>query len=245
MTPDEDRITRLYEAFNGRDFDRCVDMMAADVVWPDEAEDGLLEGREAVRTYFTEVTSPLRAHYDVISLDTTPAGRVHALTRQTITSAADGSLWSSTRVIHRYTFHDGLVTRMESEQGSQTMTFPGVAKVLERLHAAVNARDVAGAVACYAPSARFIDKLEGGEIAGEAAIHAHFEHLFETVHVDIAVLDHELEPDDRVRARLQVVTRGPTGGLWQDDVITVWYRLEAGLIVEQDVDDSGDDGNAP
>lgn len=245
MTPDEDRIARLYAAFNARDFDGCVAMMADDVVWPDEAEDGLLKGREAVRAYFTEVTAPLRAHYDVVSLDTTPEGRVDALTRQTITSAADGSLWSSTRVIHRYSFQNGLIVRMASEQDSQAATFPGVAEVLERLHRAVNGRDVEGAVACYAPTARFIDKLEGGEIEGQAAIRAHFEHLFETVRVEIAVLDHVLEPDDRVRARLNVVTRGPSGGLWQDDTITVWYRLEAGLIVEQDVDDSGEGGSAP
>ena len=69
--------------------------------------------------------------------------------------------------------------------------------------------------------------------------------LLDTVRLKLVVMNHALEPDDRVRARIRVETRGPGGGLWQDDTITVWYRLERGLIVEQDVDDSGRDGNAP
>lgn len=245
MTPDEDRITRLYDAFNGRDFDRCVAMMASDVVWPDEAENALLEGRDAVRAYFVEITSPLRARHEIISLHTDPDGRVGVLSRQIISSAADGSEWSSTRVLHRYTLRDGLVTRMDPQQDCQDPTFPGVDALLQRLHQAINARDIEAVLTCYAPNARFADNLEGGEIEGVDGVRAHFEHLFETVRVEIAVLDHALQPDDRVRARLQVVTRGPGGGFWQNGAITVWYRLDRGLIVEQDVDDSGGDGNGP
>ena len=44
MTPDEDRITRLYDAFNRHDVDRCVGLMADGVTWPDEAVDGLWPG---------------------------------------------------------------------------------------------------------------------------------------------------------------------------------------------------------
>lgn len=36
MTPDEERILRLYEVFNARAFDQCVAMVTSDVVWPDE-----------------------------------------------------------------------------------------------------------------------------------------------------------------------------------------------------------------
>jgi ketosteroid isomerase-like protein len=244
MTPDEDRITRLYDAFNNLDFDRCVAMMAADVVWPDEAEDRLLKGRDAVRAYFVELTSPLRAHHDVISLYTGSDGRVGVLSRQIINSTADGSEWSSTRVLHRYTLRDGLIARMEPQQDCPDTTFPGVDALLQRLHKAINARDIDAVIACYAPNARFADSLEGGQVEGVDGMRAHFEHLFNTVRVEIAVLDYVIQPDDRVRARLNVVARGPRGGLWQDGAITVWYRLERGLIVEQDVDDSGRDGNA-
>lgn len=243
MTPDEDRITRLYDAFNDRDFDRCVEMLATDVVWPDEVEDGLVRGREAVRIYFSETTAPLLAHYDVISLHTAADGRIEVLTRQTIASAADGSLWSSTRVLHRFIVRGGLIAGMESEQDTPATTFLGIDVLLSRLHAALTAGDLETIVACYAPTARFADNLEGGEIEGVEAIRAHFIHLLETVRLEIGVVDYEIEPDDRVRAHLHLVTRGPAGGLWQDDILTVWYRLENGLIVEQDVDDSGRDGN--
>ena len=245
MTRNEDRIAQLYDAFNGRAFDRCVAMLADDVEWPNEAEDGVLRGREAVRTYFTDVTASLRAHYDLISLHTEADGRVGALCRQAITSAADGSLWSSTRILHRYTLQNGLVTRLEAEQDWRGEAFAGIGALLERLHAALNARDVDATVACYAPNARFADNLEGGEIDGSDQVRAHFVHLFETVRLELSVLDYVLEPDDRVRAHLHAVTRGPGGGLWQDGELTVWYRLDRGLIAEQDVDDSGRDGNAP
>ena len=245
MTPDEDRIAQLYAAFNARAFDRCVAMMADDVTWPNEVEDGLIEGREPVRIYFSETTAPLLARYDLLSLHTGADGRVSSLTRQTIASANDGSLWSSTRVVHTFSLRDGLFTGMEAQQDWQGQSFPGVDALLARLHAGLNAGDVEAVTACYAPDARFADTLEDGEIHGAEAVRAHFSHLFETVRLRVAVEDYALEPDDRVRARLHIVTRGLGGGLWQDDVLTVWYRLERGLIAEQDIDDSDRDGNGP
>lgn len=245
MTPDEDRIAQLYDAYNGRDFDRCMAMLADDVEWPDEVESGVVKGREAVHAYFTDVTAPLRAHYDLISLDVDAQGRVSVLSRQTIASAADGSLWSSTRVLHRFTLRDGLITRMESEQDWRGERFPGVERLVARAHAAINARDLDAIVACYAPNARFNDTLEDGVIQGLDGVRAHFEHLLETVRLKLVVLEQALQPDDRIRLRVHVETRGPGGGLWQDDTITVWYRLERGLIVEQEIDDSGRDENTP
>ncbi len=116
---------------------------------------------------------------------------------------------------------------------------------IAKLHAAINARDLDATVSCYAPHARFADGLEGGMVEGLDAIRAHFVHLFETIRVELSIIDFLREPNGRLRARLHVETRGPGGGLWQDDVVTVWYRLERGLIVEQDVDDGGRDGNTP
>jgi len=116
---------------------------------------------------------------------------------------------------------------------------------IAELHAAINARDLEAAVACYAPDARFADGLEGGVIQGHDAIRAHFIHLFEAIRVELAVIRLSRLPDGRLRARLQVVARGPRGGLWQDDALTVWYRFERGLIVEQELDDSGRDQETP
>lgn len=241
MSPDENRIAQLYAAFNARDFDRCIAMMTPGVIWPDEAEDRLLVGAEDVLDYFTRVTSPLRAQYEPISLFTAPAGEVVVLARQIITSASDGTLWSSTRVRHSFTLERGLVARLESRQNDTDLQFPGVTALIERLHRAINARDVEAVLACYAPDAHFQDRLEGRELEGHAAIRAHFERLFETVRVNLSPLTYALEPDDRVRVRLQVETRSPEGRMWQDGAITVWYRLQTGVIVEQDIDDSGEE----
>lgn len=238
MTPDEDRIARLYEAFNARDFDRCFAMMTPDVSWPDELENGRLEGIGSVKTYFSSLTAPLRAHYEPISLFTPAPHRVDVLSRQVITSAADGTVWSSTRARHSYTLRDGLVSRMDSEQAYAEPTFAGVERMLTRLIDAINTRDAEAAVACYAPDARFTDMLEGGEIVGAKAIGAYHRRLFETVDTTLSLLDYRLESDDRIRARMLAETRGPDGGLWQDGPVVVWYRVYAGRITAQDVDDS-------
>ncbi|MGH1559266.1 nuclear transport factor 2 family protein [Caulobacter segnis] len=105
-------------------------MLTDDVEWPDEVECGVLTGREAVRIYFTDVTAPLRALLRADQPHTDAEGRVSVLSRQTVASAADGSLWSSTRVTHRFTLRDGQIARMEAEQDVQAVTFPGIADLL-------------------------------------------------------------------------------------------------------------------
>lgn len=239
MTADEARIAPLYVAFNAQAFDRVTAMLAPDVVWPDEAEGASLRGRRAVGDYLARIATSLRVQYEPISLHTDEPGVVAVLCRQIVASATDGSPWSSTRVLHRYVFQDGLVARLSTEQDRRDTHFPGVDALLERVHAAINAGDLDAILACYAPNARFFDTFEDGVVEGAEGLRAHFRHLLETVRLEIAVLDYALEPDDRVRVRLQVVTRGVDGGLWQDGLVTVWYRLENGLIIHQDIDDSG------
>lgn len=239
MTPDEDRIAQLYEAFNTRAFDRVIAGMTSDVSWPDEIEDRRLEGVDAVRDYFEKATAPLRVRHQPIALFTPGPGQVEVLTRQTVVSAADGSLWSSLRVRHRFTLRDGLITRLDSEQDYAAPSFEGVDRLLRRLFDAINARDLDAIMDCYAADARLQDKLEDGHLVGVEDIRAHFEHLFATLQVTLAMRDYAFEPDDRVRARLQVEARGANGHLWQDSGVTAWYRLHAGRIVEQDIDDSG------
>lgn len=241
MTPDEDRIAELYEAFNSRAFDRVIAGLAPDVSWPDEVEDRRLEGVGAVRDYFETATAPLRVRHQPIALFTPAPGQVEVLTRQTVVSAADGSLWSSLRVRHRFTMVDGLIRRLDSEQDYAAEGFEGVERLLRRLCEAINAHDIDAIVGCYSHNARFQDNLEDGYVSGGPAIRRHFEHLLETLQVTLAMRDYVLEPDDRVRARLQVEARGANGRLWQDGGVTVWYRLEAGRIIEQDVDDSGEE----
>lgn len=241
MSLDAFPIARLYDLFNARDLEGFLAMLTPDVEWPDEAEDRVLIGRDAIRVYALETTAPLIARYVPIAFHVEADGRIAALARQLIASAADGSLWSSTRVLHRWTVRENLVARVEIEQNHQDLTFPGIDAMLAGLLARLNAGDVEGALAYFAPDARFIDSFEGGVIESRDDLRAHFAHLFDTIRIRMDLIDYRIETDDRVRMRARVETRGPGGGLWQDDVILIWYRLERGLIVTQDVDDSGRD----
>jgi ketosteroid isomerase-like protein len=45
----EERVRRLYAAFNARDLDAVLDQLAEDVSWPNAWEGGRVNGRAAVR----------------------------------------------------------------------------------------------------------------------------------------------------------------------------------------------------
>lgn len=240
MTPDEDRIVQFYEAFNRRAFEHCFAMMAPGVSWRGEVDDRRLEGLDAVRGDFEDTAKALQVRWRPIAMYSPSAGRIEVLARETTISAADGSPRSSVRVRRRFTFAGALISSVEGRQDDQARTFEGVDRLLRQVCDAINTRNVAAIMDCYAADARFIDKLEDGYLNGTQEIRAHFEHLFATMQVTLTLLDYALEPDDRVRAHLQVEARGSSGRLWQDGGVTIWYRLEAGRIVEQDVDDSGE-----
>ena len=48
-----DVLRRAYEAFNARDIEAALELMHADVDWPNGMEGGRVAGRDAVRAYWT------------------------------------------------------------------------------------------------------------------------------------------------------------------------------------------------
>lgn len=107
-------LERAYAAFNARDIESALELMAPDVDWPNGMEGGREHGREAVRAYWTRQFGLIDSHVEPLGFEPRPDGRiavdVHAVVRD-----LDGTVRSDGHVTHVYTVRDGLITRMDIE----------------------------------------------------------------------------------------------------------------------------------
>jgi ketosteroid isomerase-like protein len=106
-----EQLKRVYAAFNARDIDTALALMDPDVDWPNGWEGGRVQGREAVRAYWTRQWQAIDSHVDPV--DFTEDGDRVAVTVHQVVRDLDGNVASEGRVSHVYTLRDGLVTRMD------------------------------------------------------------------------------------------------------------------------------------
>lgn len=102
--------------------------------------------------------------------------------------------------------------------------------LIERLQAAVVARDLDGVMHVLHPEILMPDYIDGGEVRGHAQARAFCARVFETLSPGVDVLEVETLPDGRIRALLQVALHDRTGKLWSDSRVRVTYALVDGLI---------------
>lgn len=112
MATEHDVLRRIYESFNARDIDAVLAVLHPDVDWPNGWEGGRVQGREAVRDYWTRQWAAINPRVDPVGFDTDESGRtvvkVHQLVRD-----LEGNVVVDGMVEHVYTIEDGLVGSME------------------------------------------------------------------------------------------------------------------------------------
>jgi ketosteroid isomerase-like protein len=113
----EELLTRLYAAFNARDIETVLAHLAEDVDWPNAWKGGRLQGRDAVRDYWTRQWAEIDGRVEPVGFTERADGMVAVDVKQTV-RALDGTLLSEGPVVHVYSFRDGLVTRMDVEEPS-------------------------------------------------------------------------------------------------------------------------------
>jgi nuclear transport factor 2 (NTF2) superfamily protein len=113
----EEQLRALYAAFNAREIDAVLAALDEDVDWPNAWEGGRLQGREAVRDYWTRQWAEIDGRVEPVGFATRPDGRVAIEIDQTVRDL-DGALLSEGRVRHVYAFRDGLVVSMDVESPS-------------------------------------------------------------------------------------------------------------------------------
>lgn len=108
----EDLLGRAYAAFNARDVEAALELMHADVDWPNGMEGGRVHGRDDVRAYWERQFDLIDSRVEPESFDELGDGRVSVTVHQVVRNL-EGSVMSDSHVRHVYELRDGLIVRMD------------------------------------------------------------------------------------------------------------------------------------
>ena len=116
MPPHSDLEAELlraaYAAFNARDIEAALALMAPDVAWPRAFKGGFVRGPREVRAYWTQQWTEIDPHVEPVAIHPEEGGCILVEVRQLVRDLA-GGLLADERVGHRFTFERGLIQRME------------------------------------------------------------------------------------------------------------------------------------
>jgi len=109
----------MYDGFNARDIDAVLAAMTDDVDWPNAWEGSRVHGQQEVRDYWTRQWAAIDPRVTPVSFQTRAGGdgvRIAVEVEQVIRDL-DGEVQASGTVTHVYEIRDGLVARMDVEEG--------------------------------------------------------------------------------------------------------------------------------
>ena len=109
-------IAQAYSAFNRRDIDGALALMSEDVSWPRASEGGRVVGKEEIRAYWTRQWQEFDPHVEPVDVIDRGEGRVEVRVHQVVKSLG-GEVLSDSEVRHVYTLANGLIERMDLEEG--------------------------------------------------------------------------------------------------------------------------------
>lgn len=107
----EKSLQNLYDAFNKRDIETVLMMMAEDVKWANGLEGGYVFGRENVREYWRRQFEIINPQLEILESKTEKNKSIVKL-RQTVKDLA-GNILDDKTVEHIFTFEDGLIKFFE------------------------------------------------------------------------------------------------------------------------------------
>ena len=111
-SPQIELLRAAYSAFNARDIDAALAIMAPNVAWPKAFKGGFVRGHQEVRAYWTEQWSEINPHVDPTSFFPENAGRVLVDVHQVVRDLA-GNILADDHVGHRFTIEHDLIQSME------------------------------------------------------------------------------------------------------------------------------------
>lgn len=107
-------LENAYAAFNNRDVDTVLQLMAENVHWPNGWEGGYVEGKDAVKAYWQRQWKELNPIVKPTSYHQISANLVEVSVHQVVKDLS-GNLLSDGFVRHVYLFENGLISKMEIE----------------------------------------------------------------------------------------------------------------------------------
>jgi ketosteroid isomerase-like protein len=105
-------LRAAYTAFNARDIDAALALMAPDVAWPRAFKGGFVRGPEEVRAYWTEQWSEIDGQVEPVAFHAEDAGQILVEVHQVVRDLA-GAVLADEHVGHRFTIEHGLIQAME------------------------------------------------------------------------------------------------------------------------------------
>ncbi|HEY9757376.1 MAG TPA: nuclear transport factor 2 family protein [Oculatellaceae cyanobacterium] len=105
-------IEQAYAAFNSRNVDSALNLMAENVSWPKASEGGRVVGRDEIRSYWSRQWETFDPRVYVLEIEDVGNGRANVKVHQLVKDL-DGNVLSDTEVWHEYTIKDGLIERMD------------------------------------------------------------------------------------------------------------------------------------
>jgi ketosteroid isomerase-like protein len=100
-SPDIALLRTAYAAFNARDIDAALAVMAPDVAWPKAFTGGVARGRAEVQAYWTEQWSEIDPHVEPTAFHPEAAGRVLVHVHQVVRASFGGGRSDQDRRLHR------------------------------------------------------------------------------------------------------------------------------------------------
>ena len=105
-------IERAYSAFNTRDIDGALALMAEDVSWPKASEGGKVVGKEEIRAYWTRQWGEFDGHVEPLAITERDGGKVRVKVHQLVKNLQGEVLWDG-EVLHVFTVNSGLIAAMD------------------------------------------------------------------------------------------------------------------------------------
>jgi hypothetical protein len=116
MTNTQRLIAEIYSAFNRRNIDGALALMTESVSWPKASEGGRVVGKEEIRAYWSRQWKEFNPHVEPIEVIDRGAGKIEVRVHQLVKSLG-GDVLSDSEVWHFFTIVDGLIDRMDLEEG--------------------------------------------------------------------------------------------------------------------------------
>jgi len=110
--PEIELLRAAYAAFNARDIDAALALMAPNVAWPKAFKGGVARGPEEVRAYWTQQWSEINPHVEPVAFYPEDAGHILVDVHQVVRDLA-GTILADVHVGHRFTIEHGLIQAME------------------------------------------------------------------------------------------------------------------------------------
>jgi hypothetical protein len=122
----QELISQVYSAFNQRDIDATLVLMSKNVSWPKASEGGRVVGKQAIRDYWTRQWAEFDPRVEVLEVVDHEMGKTDVKVHQLVKNLK-GDVLSDTELWHVYTIANGLIERMDMQEGEGSSEGPSAA----------------------------------------------------------------------------------------------------------------------